>query len=58
MTLVKVAFIFLSSVKLFVIKPKPYQNINLVLDYKLIGTEIWPFSKYKLDTKEPKEACN
>lgn len=58
MTLVKVAFIFPSSIELFVIRPKPYQNINLVLDRELIRAEIWLFSKYKPDTKEPREARN
>ena len=40
------------------IGPKPYQNINPVLDRELIRVEIWPFSKYKPDTKEPGEARN
>lgn len=49
---------FPSSIELFVIGPEPYQNIDPVLDRELIGAEMWPFSEYEPDTKEPGEARN
>ena len=58
MTLVKIVFIFLFFIELFVIGPEPYQNIDLVLDRELIGVEMWLFFKYELDIKEPGEAHN